>query len=180
MNEENVLLWREGISKSAFGSGIFKTEVTEETLVKIILQQLKKVLINPNYRIDCDTINRTWFLCNEYLEERKTKGNEKREKKRESGRFFLISRSREGEKTRKAISRIRIPRGVRWLFLFMRKPPWKGTHGRATNPVAICWDFHKLNSLGRHARGVSKLNDNRVSFFSVGQTRRNGIVSKTI
>lgn len=49
MNEENVLLWREGISKSAFRSGIFKTEVTEETLVKIILQQLKKVLINPNY-----------------------------------------------------------------------------------------------------------------------------------
>lgn len=43
----------------------------------------------------------------------------------------------------------------------------EATDGRQ-NPVAICWDFHKLNSLGRHARGVSKLNDNRVSFFSAG------------
>lgn len=90
------------------------------------------------------------------------------EKKGENSEPILTDFLRQGDT--KAISRIRIPRGVRWLFLFMRKPPWKGTRRRhhrrsLTNPVAICWDFHKLNSLGRHARGVSGLNDNRVYFF---------------
>lgn len=41
-------------------------------------------------------------------------------KKGENSEAILTDFLRQGDT--KAISRIRIPRGVRWLFLFMRKP----------------------------------------------------------
>jgi len=69
----------------------------------------------------------------------------------------------------KAISRIRIPRGVRWLFLFMRKPPWKGTRRRrhrrsSTNPRSNLLGFPQVE-FSWSARGVPGLDDNRVFFF---------------
>lgn len=79
-----------------------------------------------------------------------------------------------GEKTRKRYRIYVSLEGCDGYFYLWGDHHEKGPSSGRQTPVAICWDFHKLNSLGRHARGVSKLNDNRVSFFSPVSHHRNG------
>jgi len=59
--------------------------------------------------------------CNVRDIESKSLSRSTADEERENSGPILTDFPRRGDT--KAISRIRIPRGLRWLFLFMRKPP---------------------------------------------------------